>query len=224
MKTRFQVLLAGALALILAGGSLSARADQTNDAPPPPPKAEHKVFFFEGGRPIDLILAIDRHFRTRIQQILSIPSSLTRASVPKMKVVAEKPTDPLWVYNNLQDPALGQWKWEGPATDPSVMALVPDKDAPAFKKSGALVRAFSIGGLPKDSWGSVESDIAAAGDVAAKVTPETAEEYKGTIHIQPESKVLIAGGTDTYVNMVESVIAAHLANLHAEVTKAPEPK
>ena len=74
---------------------------------------------------------MDRHFRTRLEQILSIPSSLARAQVPKMKVKTEKPTDALWIYNSLQDPMLGQWKFEGPAGDPwdpSVLALVPDKD------------------------------------------------------------------------------------------------
>jgi hypothetical protein len=220
MITRLQSLFAATLTFILASGSLPASAQQTNE-PGPAPKAERKVFFFEGGRPIDLIMAIDRHFRTRMQQILSIPSSLARATVPKMKVVeAKEPTDPLWVYNNLHDPTLGEWKWQGPARDPAVLALVPDKEAAMSKKPGTLVRAFSLGGLPKDSWGSVEADIESAQGLAHKVTPEGTEECHGSIHIQPDSKVLIAGGTDTYVNMVESVIAAHLANVRSEVSKS----
>lgn len=222
MTTRFQRILAAVLILLLANGAISARADQTNDAPPAP-KTERKVFFFEGGRPIDLILAIDRHFRTRMQQILSVPSSLVRATVPKMKVAAEKPTDPLCVYNNLQDPALGQWKWEGPPADPSVLALVPDKEMTPSKKSGTHVRAFAIGALPRQTWDSVLKDVETANQLARAANDSLGgEECKGTVHIQADTKVLITAGTDNYIDMVQSVIAAHQANAEIRAEKAAE--
>src|SRR5438552_9062203 len=136
MKQPFRsLMLAAFAATLLANSSTSARAEETNDTKQAP-KPEKKIFFFEGGRPIDFILAMDRHFRTRLEQILSIPSSLARAQVPKMKVKTEKPTDALWIYNSLQDPMLGQWKFEGPAGDPwdpSVLALVPDKEVALSK-------------------------------------------------------------------------------------------
>src|SRR4051812_1519194 len=107
MKPRLNCLI---ITTLIAGSLVmvphSARADETNETKRAP-KPEKKVFVFEGGRPMDFILAMDRHFRTRLEQILSIPSSLARAHVPRMKISTEKPKDALEVYNHLQDPTLG---------------------------------------------------------------------------------------------------------------------
>src|SRR5690348_12856742 len=112
MNIRQHKFLNATLVIILMSVWLSARADQTNGATAAP-KIERKVFVFEGGRPIDFILAMDRHFRTRLEQILSIPSSLAKSRVPKMKIAAATPQEPLVTYNSLHDPELGQWKWDG---------------------------------------------------------------------------------------------------------------
>src|SRR5262249_3583155 len=98
--------------------ALPARADDTHATKEtPPPKKE--TFFFRGGRPLDFILALDRHFRTRLGEILSIPSSLARAQVPRIRLSTEDPADVLKLYNRLGDPLLGQWHYE------------PDVKAPA---------------------------------------------------------------------------------------------
>src|SRR4051812_27195232 len=104
-----------ASALVLATG-LPTRADDTNQV-----KAEAKpkkqAFMFSGGYPHDFILALDHHFRTRLAEILSIPSSLARAEVPKMRLSTENPGDALTLYNSLDNPMMGRWVWDGePAT------------------------------------------------------------------------------------------------------------
>ena len=210
------LIMAGMAVAVLANAAPNARAEDTNDVRPAPlPRTERKVFFFEGGRPIDFILAIDKHFRTRLGQILSIPSSLARTQVPKMKLATDKPEDALQVYNHLQDPMLGQWKYAGPTEDPAVLALVADKDV-ALNKGGARVKAMSIGGLSESSWKHLERDVAVAQEAGISAADKMGgDRYEGLIRIQPESKILIASGSEGFIEMVESVVAAHRNNAQA---------
>src|SRR5436309_12642541 len=104
MKERLNHLMPVLLsAVLVAGATIPASADETNEAKQAS-KPEKKMFFFNGGGPHEFILAMDKHFRTRLFQILSIPSSLARAEVPKMRIATDKPEDALQVYNHLQDP------------------------------------------------------------------------------------------------------------------------
>src|SRR5438132_9915858 len=100
MKLRtnlFSIILLGSF-LSLAP-SFPSRADETNPTKetlsPPPPQPKRELFFFRGGRPLDFILALDRHFRTRLGEILSIPSSLARAEVPRIRLSTEDPAEVL---------------------------------------------------------------------------------------------------------------------------------
>src|SRR2546421_12468006 len=160
MKDRLNYLTAGLLsAVLLVSATIPARADETNE-PKQASKPEKKMFFFNGGGPHDFILAMDKHFRTRLMQILSIPSSLARAEVPKMRIATDKPEDALQGYNHLQDPTLGQWKYAGPSSDPSVLALVPDKELALSKATaGAKVKALALGGIPETRWKDFEKDV-----------------------------------------------------------------
>src|SRR5437762_1632102 len=96
-----------AVATLAVNISTPATAKDTNEAKQG--KSEKKVFFFKGGGPLEFILALDNHFRTRLGEILSIPSSLARAEVPKMRVATEDPGEVLGLYNRLDDPMLGKW-------------------------------------------------------------------------------------------------------------------
>src|SRR5258708_33535113 len=78
-------------------------AQQTNEV-----NQTKKVFIFEGGNPVDFIMALDKHFRTRLIQILTLPDLLKRAEVPKLRVAADDPCEVLSLYNRLQSPTLGQ--------------------------------------------------------------------------------------------------------------------
>jgi hypothetical protein len=228
MKNRLNpLILALAVAPLLLNPGLPARADETNEAKPPPPRVEKKIFLFNGGGPLDFILAVDRHFRTRLGQILSIPSSLTRAEVPKMRITTDNPEDALQVYNHLQDPMLGEWRYEGPATNPSVLALVPDKQLALSKAgtAGAKVKALALAGVPESRWKDLQEDV----QVAREAGMETArnlggDTYAGNIHIQRESKILIASGSEGFIEMVESVVAAHRSNAQTETRTAAGTK
>jgi hypothetical protein len=204
------------LVAALATASVPARADDTNNTKQAG-KPEKKVFVFDGGRPLDFILAMDRHFRTRLEQILSIPSSLARGQVPKMRISTEKPKEALEVYNHLDDPTLGQWRYgESSAVepwDPSVLALVPDKEV-AMKKSGARVKALSLRGLALEKdLNQLAQDIEVGRMAGTKEAERLGgDKYEGSIQIQKESKILIAAGSEAFIEMVESIVAAHRDN------------
>src|SRR5437899_9419020 len=104
MKTQITwSITGGALTLLLLGNPAQTLAAPSNPAPPgPPPAAEpapelktKKAFVFGGGSPLDFILAMDRHFRTRLHEILSVPYALAHAQVPKMRLTTENPAEPL---------------------------------------------------------------------------------------------------------------------------------
>ena len=228
MKYYLRSIVFGAVALtLLVNVASEIRADETNEArptPPPPPRVERKVFFFEGGNPIDFILAMDKHFRTRLGQILSIPSSLARAHVPKMKIATDQPEDALKVYNYLDDPMLGQWKYTGPSDDPAVLALIPDKQV-ALTRTGARVKALPLSGIPVSKWKVLQEDVQAARDAGMGMADKLGgERYDGDIHIQRDSKILIASGSEGFIQMVESVLAAYRTNAQAEAQTSAASK
>lgn len=220
MKNRFLFLVT--LFGIVFVLSLPVLADDTNAQPPPKPeKSEKKTFFFEGGNPLQFILAVDKHFRTRLGQILSIPSSLARAEVPKMRISTDKPEEALQVYNHLQDPMLGQWRYAGPPDDPAVLALVPDKEVAINKATtGAKVKALPLAGIHKTKWNKLRDDIDIARDLGARAAQDLGgQQYAGATSIQSESEILIVSGSPAYIEMVESVLEAYRVN-----AKAEEPK
>src|SRR5689334_9285713 len=105
MKKILTVLMMGAFVVALAIPASGKNTNDTNEG-----KQEKKVFFFPGGYPHDFILAMDKHFRTRLMEILSIPSSLAKGEVPRMRVATENPSEVLGLYNRLDDPMLGKWR------------------------------------------------------------------------------------------------------------------
>jgi hypothetical protein len=235
MKTRITRIVAGiTLGLLLT--SNPARSFAAPPTPPPPtepaPASEpkpKKAFVFPGGNPVEFIMAMDRHFRTRLFEILSVPHALAHAQVPKMRLTTENPSEPLVLYNRLGDPLLGRWVWEGPidpTTNAQVLALVHDKSvASTLQKSGARVKAVALAGVPESRWSALREDIDAARKVGARqADKESGPAPEGEIRIQPSSKVLIASGSDDFIEMVESVVAAHRANAEIEAVKGSKPE
>jgi len=124
-------------------------------------EAKEKVFSFEGGNPLDFVMALDKHFRTRLVQILTLPETLSKTKVPKLRVAAEDPRQVLTVYNRLQSPMLGQWRFEpdgasqnAHGTNMNVLMLVPDKSVVANKIERSLtkVKAVALAGVPETKW------------------------------------------------------------------------
>jgi hypothetical protein len=223
MKLRSNVLalVLGCLAALMAAHPVLAReTNEVNHA------EKKKIFIFEGGNPIDLVVALDKHFRTRLVQILTLPEKLSRTQVPKLRVAADDPREVLTLYNRLESPTLGQWRFEperaaqnAPSTNLNVLMLVPDKGAAAGKMERTVtkVKGVALAGVPEAKWEALTRDINEAriyGEEAA--TKGAGDVFEGSIRFQRESKVLIVSGSDGYIEMVESLVAAHRMNAEIE--------
>ena len=234
MKPRLNTVVVTMLCLgVLISSVRPAPAQQSNTVSEvAAPKK--KLFIFGGGSPFDLIVALDKHFRTRLVQILTLPEMLTRAEVPKLRVAAEDPRDVLNLYNRLQNPALGQWHYEyenaslnSPPTNMNVLTLVPDKSVIANKieRNGIKVKAVALAGVPEPQWESLAKDINDARSYGAEAVAEKggSDAFSGSVHFQKESKVLIISGSENYVEMVDSLVTAHRMNAELEMKAEAKP-
>ena len=143
-----------------------------------------------------------------------------------MRIATDTPEEALQVYNRLQDPTLGQWKYAGPSSDPSVLALVPDKELALSKATtGAKVKAMALAGIAELRWNDLQKDVDVAQELGMKMAEKLGgDKYEGHIQIQRESKILIASGSEGFIEMVESVLAAYRANAQSETNKAAPTK
>ena len=192
----------------------TASARDTNEVKQTDP-AKHNFFEFQGGNPIDFVYAIDHHFRTRLMQILSLPETLRRAEVPKVRIAANEPKDLLTLYNHLDNPELGQWRWQyegGPGgTNIGLLALVPDKTVAAatLKNNTTRVQALALADIPTNRWDGLAVSIKQASELGAR-TGNTS--MHGNFYLQPESKILIVAGPEAYIEAISSVVSAYRDN------------
>jgi hypothetical protein len=218
---------------VLIAASPLAHARQTNDVNQCE-NGKRRLFIFEGGNPIDFIVALDKHFRTRLIQILTLPDLLRRTEVPKLQVAADDPREVLSVYNRLQSPTLGQWRYEPEAnaqkasgTNMNVLMLVPDKSVVAGKTERMKVKALALAGVPEAKWGMLTRDLDQARAYGEEAAKGASDVFGGSFRIQRDSKVLIVSGSEGYIEMVESLVGAHRMNAEIEAkaslsAKAPE--
>jgi len=218
------------LAILLAAPYVQAR--ETNEVTQEE-TGKKKVFNFEGGTPIDFVIALDKHFRTRLVQILTLPETLSKTRVPKLRVAAEDPREVLSLYNRLQSPTLGQWRFEpdvaaknAPNTNMNVLMLVPDKSVVTAKteRSVTKVKGMALAGVPEAKWESLTRDIDEAGKYGEAAAKGTDDSFGGSIRVQRESKILIVAGSEAYIEMVESLVMAHRMNAEIETKTASGPK
>jgi hypothetical protein len=216
------------VALLFTAPAL-AQARQTNNAEPAE-NGKKRVFVFDGGNPIDFIIALDKHFRTRLVQILTLPDLLRRTEVPKLRVAAEDPREVLSLYNRLESPTLGQWRFEPTnapetlGTNLNALLLVPDKSIMAAKtdRTGLRVKALALAGIPEKKWDSLLRDVNEARDAGREAAREMGggdASFAGSCRFQRDSKVLIVSGAEGYIEMVESLLSAH--RLNAEIETRP---
>jgi hypothetical protein len=220
---RFGLILCLGLAL-LAAGLNNLQAQETNETNQEE-KGKKKVFSFEGGSPIDFVVALDRHFRTRLVQILTLPETLSRTRVPKLRVAADDPREVLTLYNRLESPTLGQWRFEpaksvtnNSGTNMNVLMLVPDKSMVAGKieRSATKVKGVALAGVPEAKWEPLIRDIEQAGKQGEEAAQGSGDVFGGSIRVQRDSKVLIVVGSEAYLEMVESLVTAHRTNAEIE--------
>jgi hypothetical protein len=184
-------------------------------------KGKRKVFSFEGGNPFDFIVALDKHFRTRLVQILTLPETLSRTKVPKLRVAAEDPREVLNLYNRLESPTLGRWRFEPPqhvaGTNMNVLMLVPDKNVAAGKMDQRTkVKGIALAGVPEAKWEALMRDIAEARAYGEDAARGLDDDFAGSTRVQRDSKVLIVVGSAVYLEMVESLVSAHRMNAEIE--------
>jgi len=229
LKARSSIKAAAACLIVVAIIVLSlkpARAEETNEVRKEE-NGKKRVFNFDGGSPVDFIVALDRHFRTRLVQVLTLPDTLSRTKVPKLRVAAEDPREVLTLYNRLDNPALGQWRFEpvqkSADTNLNVLMLVPDKAASNVStgRSPTRVKGVALAGVPETQWETLMRDIDQAKvygeEIAAKGGGDL---FIGSFRVQRDSKVLIVAGSEAYMEMVESLVQAHRLNASIETTNA----
>jgi hypothetical protein len=218
---------------VLTAAAHPVQARETNDVSREE-GGRKKVFTFEGGNPIEFVVALDKHFRTRLVQILTLPETLSRAKVPKLRVAADDPREVLTVYNRLESPTLGQWRFQPdgtaqttPGTNMNALMLVPDKSVVAAKmeRNVTRVKGVALAGVPETRWEALIRDI----DQARKYAEDTAgkeagDAFGGSIRLQRDSKVLIVAGPEGYIEMVESLVTAHRMNAEIEAKAVSGPK
>jgi hypothetical protein len=199
------------------------RAQETNEVS----QDKKKVFSFEGGNPFDFVVALDKHFRTRLVQLLTLPETLSRTKVPKLRVAADDPREVLNLYNRLESPTLGRWRFEPasptiPSTNMNVLMLVPDKNAVAGKmeRSATKVKGIALAGVPEAKWETLIRDIDKARAYGEDAAKGLDDDFGGSTRLQPDSKVLIVVGSGAYLEMVESLVNAHRMNAEIEAKKA----
>ena len=223
MKTKLAFLQIIALALPLALGTpLSAPAqspgeskpaDQTNDSAP--------VFSFPGGTPRDFMQAVEKRLGADWLSIASIPDFMERVQVPKLRYRGEPTTrlgapELVGLYNRLAErsPQLGTLVVDGDGLKPSFVMLVPnqawERERPKIK-----VEAFPIGGLNDSLREKLRVDIEQARREAMEYADYELRDslairsLEGTVAMHADTKLLVAIGTEPYVEMVASIIAAY---------------
>jgi hypothetical protein len=122
------------------------------------------------------------------------------------------------LYNQLgeQKPELGRLIVKGNLTNPAVVLLVPDKaaaEAPRIK-----VKAFSIHGINEAARGKLLKDIEGAKDEAMNYAYSTRlssiRGLEGTVAIHNDTNLLVATGTEAFIEMVDSIVTATQAREH----------
>jgi hypothetical protein len=215
-------ILGGSLCLaILVAALHPVQAQETNEIS----QDKKKVFSFDGGNPFDFIVALDKHFRTRLVQILTLPETLSRTKVPKLRVAAEDPREVLNLYNRLESPTLGRWRFEPTqhiaGTNMNVLMLVPDKSVAAGKiEQSTKVKGIPLAGVPEAKWEALMRDIDEARAYGEHATKGSDDAFEGSVRVQRDSKVMIVVGSGTYLDMVESLVSAHRMNAEIEAKKA----
>jgi hypothetical protein len=223
MKTKLASLQTIAFALPLAlwiplsaqtqGTGELKPASQTNDS--------EQVFNFPGGTPRDFMQAVEKHFKVDWLSIASIPDFVQQPQVPKLRYTAG-PTTAISahqladLYNRVSErsPELGTLVVEGDYSKPSVVMLVPnrsrEREQPRIK-----VKAFPIWGLSDSVRDKLRADIEQARVEAIDYAVQRGGDslairsLEGTVAIHSDTKLLVAIGPESYVEMVASIVAAY---------------
>ncbi len=234
MKTKSTGLAIGVLATALALSALWTGRAQTGATNSP------DVFQFPGGNPRQLLEQVEKEFKVDWLSVADIPREMDHVRVPQFRIDFKTPDAvqgqpprtslPLEVrlmrliafYNRMaqEKPELGKLFVDPEpimSVKPSVVLLVPDKNSPTAKPE-MKVKAFALRGLPKTQWNEVVKDVMEAEDDTRQFNAEMQARYggrpdiQGSVRIHESTSLLVASGSESYVEMVESIVAAHRTN------------
>jgi len=204
---------------------------------PEPARKADMGFSFPGGTPAVFLQAVQSQFKVDWASVADIPPEMADVRIPKLRI----PKDSLGrfadaeeaaleavvtLYNQLgaQKPALGRLIVEGNPAKPSVVMFVADKSASAAQPKNK-VRAFSIDRLNDGERAKLQEDIERARKEAMRFDSRQGSagprSPEGTVAVHSDTGLLVVAGSESFVDMVESIVAAWQAKLRAGSSEAP---
>lgn len=127
------------------------------------------------------------------------------------------------LYNRLGEVSseLGKLVVEGDLAKPSVVMFAGGARS---ARAAIKVKAFPLKGIPEKAWASLLEDINHASVVARAFSDQfqhdsgeldAALRFPDNVRIQASTSLLVANGSETFVEMVESMVSAYQANQRA---------
>ena len=208
---------------------------------PEPARKEEIDFAFPGGTPVQFLGVLQQQYKVDWLSVADIPEEMADVRIPRLRINrgslmavghgGDVGTDALGalvsLYNQLgeQKPELGRLIVKGDLTKPTVVMFVPNKaltDTPPKVK----VKAFSIYGINDAERAKLEDDIGRARKEAMEYASRLRgssgpRSLEGTVAIHNETSLLVATGTESFVDMVESIVTACQAKERARNPGAP---
>ena len=196
-----------------------------------PARNEVTSFAFPGGTPNAFLNAVQEQYKVDWSSVADIPKEMADAQIPRLRISQESlgpilrrtgsESGPLGalvsLYNQLgeQKPELGRLIVKGDPTKPSVVMFVPDKAATDTQPK-VKVKAFSIWGISDAERAKLQEDIERAKkealDYASRMRGSSGlRSLEGAVAIHNDTSLLVATGPESFVEMVESIVAACMA-------------
>lgn len=200
------------------------------------------MFAFPGGTPRQFLEALQKQEGVDWLGIAQIPEALAETRIPALRLNPTSLEPILRrggqaapgvkttllqaliaLYNRLGEanPDLGKLVVEGDLSEPSVVMFVGGVKAtvPELK-----VKAFPLKGIAEKHWSSLREDIANASDDARARTDafyshlhlikdfNAAMQFQGNVRINRDTSLLVATGSEGFLEMVESMVNAYQSN------------
>jgi hypothetical protein len=205
----------------------------------PPVPTESLIFSFPGGTPSEFLKAVEDQCKVDWISVAEIPKEMADVRIPRLRIQPDSPmprpngerVDPLTalvsLYNQLgeQKPELGRLLVKGDMAKPAVVMFVPDK-ATADSHLRVKVKAFSLWGISDTERVKLAQDIDRARDEAMAYALNVlgnsgVRNLEGTVSFHKETSILVARGSESFVEMVESIVSACQAKERARNPAAP---
>ncbi len=201
-----------------------------------PQGKEQAAFTFPGGTPRQFMEAVEKQFKVDWLSIASIPAELQQVQIPKLRLTPkpkgnmalgmDSPVRQLvLLYNSLAEksPQLGTLLVDGDdPRKPSAVMLVPNKTT-SVVQARMKTMAFPLRGVPEKDWATLADEIMQMGGEAthyeAMMTGGLEASQPGFVKVHQAAALLVVTGSESFVEMAESVVAAFQANQQAKAAK-----